>query len=246
MQDLKSLNVFSCEVGSRFLEALYHHSQTLTCLAATHCKALTPSLVPKILASFPHLESLYVGCVLDEDIIDGLPWVCEHSLKELCIGISFPLDDDAEYHQQVLQRISRLTNLKELLLDCGRRTEKSLDLSLDNGLDQLVTLKQLEKLVFYFHAETLGVRDVEWMINSWKNLKEVKGYFRQDIKEELVSMFTAAGIKFNCEDKCRDPRFCRSFLSAESFINLGDQLSPTTGVRAYIEIIQLGAAALGQ
>ncbi|KAK3818659.1 MAG: hypothetical protein J3Q66DRAFT_439690 [Benniella sp.] len=38
-----------------------------------------------------HLESLYVERVLDEDIIDGLPRVCEDSLKELSIGISFPL-----------------------------------------------------------------------------------------------------------------------------------------------------------
>ncbi|KAK3810292.1 MAG: hypothetical protein J3Q66DRAFT_443810 [Benniella sp.] len=194
MQDLKSLSVYTCEVGSCFLEALYHHSQTLTSLDTTSCRVLTPSLVPKILASFPHLESLRVDRVMDQDIIDGLPWVCEHSLKKLSIDISFRIND-ADYHRQVLQRISRVTHLKGLFLDRGRQTKKSLHLSLDNGLDQLATLKQLEKLSFYFPAETLGVRDAEWMINNWKNLKDVKGYFRQDIKEELVSMFIAAGIK---------------------------------------------------
>ncbi|KAK3810297.1 MAG: hypothetical protein J3Q66DRAFT_443813 [Benniella sp.] len=174
MQDLKSLSVYTCEVGSYFLEALYHHSQTLTSLDATSCRVLTPSLVPKILASFPHLESLRVDRVMDQDIIDGLPWVCEHSLKKLSIDISFRIND-ADYHRQVLQRISRVTHLKGLFLDRGRQTKKSLHLSLDNGLDQLATLKQLEKLSFYFPAETLGVRDAEWMINNWKNLKKIVG-----------------------------------------------------------------------
>ncbi|KAK3810291.1 MAG: hypothetical protein J3Q66DRAFT_443809 [Benniella sp.] len=194
MQNLKSLRIQECEVGSRFLEALRRHSQTLISLNTTHCEVLTQSLVPEILASFPHLESLYVERVMVQEIIDGLPWVCEHSLKVLRIGISFPCNQDTDYQRQVFQRISRLTNLK-LTLDCGRGIDKSLHLSLDNGLDQLATLKQLEKLSLLFRPEPLSVRDAEWMINNWKNLKKVEGYFSYDM-ELLESMFSAAGIKF--------------------------------------------------
>ncbi|KAK3810296.1 MAG: hypothetical protein J3Q66DRAFT_391411 [Benniella sp.] len=195
MQNLKSLSVQACEVGSRFLEALRHHSQTLTLLGTFDCEVSTPSLVPKILASFPHLESLSVERVMSLDIIDSPPWVCEDSLKVLRIGISFPLNQDTDYQRQVFQRISRLTNLKKLTLDCGRGIDKSLHLSLDNGLDQLATLKQLEKLSLLFRPEPLSVRDAEWMINNWKNLKKVEGYFSYDM-ELLESMFSAAGVKF--------------------------------------------------
>ncbi|KAK3810278.1 MAG: hypothetical protein J3Q66DRAFT_65056 [Benniella sp.] len=195
MQDLKSLSVQTCEVGSRFLEALHHHSQTLTLLATISCGVLTPSFVPEILASFPHLENLYVQRVKSKDIIDSPPWVCERSLKVLRIGISFSLNQGAEYQRQVLQRISRLTNLNKLIVDRGRQIEYSLDLRLENGLDQLATLKQLEKLELLFYMEHISVRDVEWMINNWKSLKVVDGYFRLPKQEELLSMFTAAGIK---------------------------------------------------
>jgi len=239
MQDLKTFSVQTCEVGSRVLEALRHHSQTLTYLGAISCRVLTPSCVPEILISFPHLECLYVQRVKSQDIINGPPWVCERSLKVLRIGISFSLNQDAEHQRQVLQRISRLTNLKKLILDCGRRSKKNLHLRLETVLDQLATLKQLKTLELHPRMEPLSVRDVEvwillilfmawqlkliwavdmltfgprkliillsscvsfncaikWMINNWKSLKEVKGYFRQKNMEELVSMFTAAGIK---------------------------------------------------
>ncbi|KAK3810285.1 MAG: hypothetical protein J3Q66DRAFT_443804 [Benniella sp.] len=196
MQDLKSLSFQECEVGSCFLEALRHHSQTLRYLDITSCDVLTRSLIPGILASFPHLESLYIEHVMSQDIIDSPPWVCERSLKLLHIGISFSFLQDADYQRQVLQRISRLTNLKNLMLDCGLGDAKSLDLRLENGLDQLATLKKLEKLRLHLRMEPLSVRDAEWMINNWKNLKEVNGYFRNN-KDELASIFCAAGIKFN-------------------------------------------------
>ncbi|KAF9351987.1 hypothetical protein BGX34_000247 [Mortierella sp. NVP85] len=165
MQDLKSLTVRTCEVGSCFLEALRHHSRTLTALSTTFCEVSMPSLVPEIMASFPHLESLYAEAVMSQDFIDGPPWVCEHALKVLGIEISFSLNQGADYQRQVLQRISRLTNLNELILDRGHRTKNSLNLRLENGLDQLATLKQLKKLGLHPGMELPGVRDVEvWIL----------------------------------------------------------------------------------
>jgi hypothetical protein len=97
MQDLKSLTVRQCEVGSCFLDALRHHSQTLTTLSTTFCEVSMTSLVPEIMASFPYLESLYAEAVMSQGFIDGPPWVCENSLKALGIEISFSLNQGADY-----------------------------------------------------------------------------------------------------------------------------------------------------
>ncbi|KAK3810295.1 MAG: hypothetical protein J3Q66DRAFT_65152 [Benniella sp.] len=196
MQDLKSLTVRSCEVGSCFLEALRHHSHTLISLDTTNCEVITRSLVPGILASFPHLEILYAPRVMSEDIIDSPPWVCEDSLKMLYIGFLETPNQDVEYHQQFFQRISRLTNLKKLWLDQGPRGARTLGFTLENGLEHLATWKQLEMFSSYSHASCFSVSDVEWMINNWKNLKKVWGSLHPDKKDECVAMFQAAGIEY--------------------------------------------------
>jgi len=35
---------------------------------------------------------------------------------------------------------------------------------------------------------------IKWMIDNWKNLKEVEGHFDQDNKDELTAIFRAAGV----------------------------------------------------
>ncbi|KAK3810303.1 MAG: hypothetical protein J3Q66DRAFT_443818 [Benniella sp.] len=196
MQGLKSLSVHICDVGSCFLEALRHHSHTLISLDTTNCEVLTRSLVPGILTSFPHLETLSAHPVMSEDIINSPPWVCEHSLKVLHIGFMETPDQDAEYHQQVLQRISRLTNLKEIRLLRGPQSRRTLDFTLENGLEQFATWKQLEIFDVFSRTARFSVRDVEWMINNWKNLKRVSGILHPDKKKEFTAMFQAAGIEY--------------------------------------------------
>ncbi|KAK3813272.1 MAG: hypothetical protein J3Q66DRAFT_412773 [Benniella sp.] len=162
MQDLKSLSVRSCEVGPRFLETLRHHSYTLiyVSLDTLSCKVITRSLVPGILASFPHLETLYAHPVMSENIIDSPPWVCENSLKVLHICFLETPNQDAEYHQQVFQRISRLTNLKELRLVHGPLSARTLEFTLENGLEHLATWEHF-KLFTFSHTARFSVRDVE-------------------------------------------------------------------------------------
>jgi len=165
MQDLKSLAVHTCKVGSRFLKALRHHSQTLISLDTTSCEVLTRSLVPGILTSFPHLETLYVQPVMCEDIIDSPPWVCEDSLRLLYIGFLVTPNQDAEYNQQVLQRISRLTNLKEIQLVRGPRGASTLDLTLENGLEHLATWERFENFYLFTDTSRFSARDVEvWIV----------------------------------------------------------------------------------
>ena len=79
-------------------------------------------------------------------------------MKVLGIEVSFSLNQGADYQRQDLQRISRLTNLKELLLDRGRHIEKGLDLRLENGLDQLATLKPRETRASSSHGTVQRAR----------------------------------------------------------------------------------------
>ncbi|KAF9348422.1 hypothetical protein BGX34_002495 [Mortierella sp. NVP85] len=201
MRELRVLDVYTCEVGSCSLKALRLHSQSLTSLIAMDCDFSASSFVPGVLASFPHLEYLAFDSVMSQDIIDGPPWACERSLKVLVAGFQFDLDldnQDLVYHQrQVLQKVSRLTNLKELHLTYGQADNaRDLDLRLENGLDQLATLEHLEKFVLCTRIKRLSVIDVKWMIDNWKNLKEYKGYLNTANKEEQTAMLQAAGI--NC------------------------------------------------
>ncbi|KAK3810294.1 MAG: hypothetical protein J3Q66DRAFT_352708 [Benniella sp.] len=197
MRDLKTLEIIGCEVGLSFLAALRPHFPSLRSLDISDANALTPTITSHILASCSDLESLVVGHCMSQDIIDGPPWICENSLKELTAAFMFPLGDAAVHHQrQVLQRISRLTNLKKVTLSQAYDIDACyLDLRLENGLELLATWKNLEKLSFYAGFHHVSARDVEWMIDNWKNLKEVDGYFNQRNRDELIAMFRAAGVK---------------------------------------------------
>ncbi|KAF9348420.1 hypothetical protein BGX34_002493 [Mortierella sp. NVP85] len=194
MRDLSMLDVSGGELGFHCLKSLCPHFQSLRSLDIATCNITAPSLVPDILASCPHLKSLSIGSVMSQDILDGQPWICEQSLEVLFASFGLTSHQDTDYHQrQVIQRISRLTNLKELTL-AHDQDDASLDLRLENGLQQLVTLKRLEKLWLYSTTQRLSVQDVEWMISNWKNLTEV-GLYNLGDNEELAAMFRAAGIE---------------------------------------------------
>jgi hypothetical protein len=161
MQDLRMLDVSGGELGSHCLKSLRPHFQSLRSLDIATCNITAPSLVPDILASCPYLKSLSIGSVMSQDILDGQPWICEQSLEVLFASFGLTPLQDTDYHQrQVIQRISRLANLKELTL-AHDRDGASLDLRLESGLEQLATLKRLEKLWLYSTTQRLSVQDVE-------------------------------------------------------------------------------------
>ena len=167
MRDLKTLEVMGCDVGPCFLAALRPHFSSLRSLDISDCNELTPTIASNILASCSHLESLDVGPFMSQDIIGSPPWICESSLKVLAAAFLFPYGDDADHHQrQVLQRIARLINLKEVTLSQSYDIDaRVLELRLDNGLELLATWKQLEKISFYAGTHHLSARDVEVMDN---------------------------------------------------------------------------------
>ncbi|KAF9090419.1 hypothetical protein BGX23_005980 [Mortierella sp. AD031] len=108
-----------------------------------------------------------------------------------------------EQQRRVLHQLSRFTNLKVLDLGrekaeavlpleddgddeqfpvCqagytiayGRRTD-TLELTLESGLDELASLKDLEVFGFEGIDHRIGKKELEWMAVNWPKLKEIRG-----------------------------------------------------------------------
>lgn len=156
--------------------ALRPHFSFLQRLEAMTTAGDNTSFILEILKSCPQLKSLRMGTVQVREILkDDAPWVCERSLKHL--GVCFKVENHiAKPGQKVLlERLSRLCNLELLDLSSLTSLVQSLDLRLESGLEQLATLTRLEELTIVNTTQKMKKKDVEWMIQHWKNLKCIKG-----------------------------------------------------------------------
>jgi hypothetical protein len=113
--------------------------------------------------------------------------------------IDFKFEDDVVAAEQMVlfERISKLHNLKKLVLSTLTSVVQSLDLCLESGLKQLVTLTQLEELYFDKTFQQMTMKEVEWMIKHWKNLRIIRGPFNVCDDAETTRMivrFQQAGI----------------------------------------------------
>lgn len=163
MQRVTVLGVSKCEFGPLSLQALRPHFPVLRKLDIATGPNQTGPMVPEILASCPQLEILFADRVMSQDILEGRPWVC-HSIETMFVSFGITPGRDRDLHQQqVLERLSQLTNLERLCLTCDDdvQDEMNLDLRLEKGLDQLATLKKLRKLALYSGNQHMSVIDVE-------------------------------------------------------------------------------------
>jgi len=150
----------------------------------------------EILKSCPQLESFKIGTVQVHDLVeDSTPWACERSLRQLqvCIKAS---DTVGETEQRMFERLSRLRNLELLSLSSGMLLH-GLGLCLGSGLEQLTTLTRLVELDFINTVQKMTMKDVEWMIEHWKSLKDVRGRLNSEDEAECQRMrarFQEAGI----------------------------------------------------
>ncbi|KAK3835687.1 MAG: hypothetical protein J3R72DRAFT_451076 [Linnemannia gamsii] len=97
--------------------------------------------------------------------------------------------------QKILERFSRLTCLKVLEVsfkkNIGRSTQEgfiyvdynpdTLELTLDSGLGQLASLKDLEMFGFEGCCHDIGLTELQWMIDSWPRLKSMRGLRRNGL-----------------------------------------------------------------
>ncbi|KAK3810271.1 MAG: hypothetical protein J3Q66DRAFT_352668, partial [Benniella sp.] len=154
--------------------ALQPHFPWLKRLTTTRSCATNSGFAIELLKSCPQLEGLRMGPIQVRDMLDDdTPWACESSLRYL--GGGFNINDGTEEAGQrvLLERLSRFRNLESLDLVCQPPRPKTLDLRLESGLDQLVTLTQLRVITVFHTRPGMTMNEVKWMIKHWKNLKSV-------------------------------------------------------------------------
>lgn len=198
MPRVELLTGFARGFGPLSLEAMRPHFHTLRTLDIDAGSASSSSMVPELLASCLHLEDISVGIVMSEDILQGSPWACKHSLKAFSGRFVISRGQDRDQHQrQLFERISELRNLERLRLLIPLIMDATeLDLRLGKGLEMLTTLRNLESFEFQSFGQLLTVAEVEWMIMHWRCLTRVWAMLDSEMRNEMLDKFWAAGIQF--------------------------------------------------
>ncbi|KAK3810268.1 MAG: hypothetical protein J3Q66DRAFT_352662 [Benniella sp.] len=144
MRQICMLDISGPILGSYNFKALRPHFHTLRRLNIEFGSTVTGSATPEILASCPCLEEFTILGAMSQDIVQGRPWVCEHSMTNLYLNVIISPGQDADHHQRlILERVSRLVNLEKLAVDHLLHGVEGaqLGLHLGKGLEQLSTLK---------------------------------------------------------------------------------------------------------
>lgn len=115
--------------------------------------------------------------------VPDVGWACQ-GLHHLEMRFDFSLlagqpEQEAQYRDLLLQQLGSLTQLRTL--DISRRQphiatkEVALRLSLNHGLHALSGLARLERLNFLGSEQRWTMNEANWIIEHWKQLKEIKG-----------------------------------------------------------------------
>ncbi|KAG0223843.1 hypothetical protein B0O80DRAFT_502208 [Mortierella sp. GBAus27b] len=161
-----------------------------------HLKVLDVKLTPdissrfsqEVLSSCPHLEKFMGGRIDAIDILKGSPWICLQ-LKYLELHFHFESNTIRLLQPVVLDQISRLTRLVGLHIMgcpnglCDPSKHVSLDLTLENGLGTLSTLRML-RVVVITTAQRMCGQEISWMIEHWSGLGHLYGIL--NMQEVLV------------------------------------------------------------
>jgi hypothetical protein len=185
--------------GPRTLKALDSHLHSLVDLSFTYGDS---SLILDVLCSCPTLEILHVPGIFASEITESRPWVC-HQLRELKIRI-LVRETEQDLQPFVFERLSTLVRLTRLDMSYSCRDSSAngvLEFRLDCGLGQLASLQELRTVGFYHgskvkRSQRLKMKDVEWMIDSWKNLKGIYGHLNRDpeVETQLKDLLKYHGI----------------------------------------------------
>ena len=117
-------------------------------------------------------------------------------------------EEDRDLQPAVFERLSKLVQLKELMVDVGSlkpfNEENLLEFLLDQGMRQLASLQQLIRLTFSGHIRypdspyfpQLEIQEVEWMMETWKNLKFINGDLNsnREVNAELKRIIESRGL----------------------------------------------------
>ncbi|KAF9357499.1 hypothetical protein BGX26_003630 [Mortierella sp. AD094] len=179
------------------------------------CTSFTGAMAQEILSRCPLLKRFEASNIHLKDIAQStLSWICLE-LEQLHIHVVKRPEDPTEWERDVYGRLSRLTRLKHFDMSVGSRgfltdgspaSELSLDLSLASGLGSLASLREMETFHFEGTIQEMGRDEIQWMMDHWKKLTKVGGWFSKDRgqHQELATLLDERGIK--C-DMIRDGEF---------------------------------------
>lgn len=163
------------------------------------------TITVEILTSFPALRILKSRTVRARDIINNnRPWACL-GLQELVVFIDMEFPDDANSRRFTKEEIEQcrsvfawVSALKELrVLDMlsplnvrhavsdvpatdprhWRNHMVPLPLRLKAGLNLLEPLLKLKTVAFFGGKHGVHMKDLEWIIKHWRNLKSMQGWW---------------------------------------------------------------------
>lgn len=181
---LTELDVTETNFDRRCWLALYgcnrEHLFTLKVLRASNCQ-IDGILIIEILGSLPNLEVLEAGKLQDTDLQeDTRPWVCKN-LRELTLNLV--LTSRSTTQPMVLSRLSEMTNLEKLELRGSKQSsEHRLRFMMDQGLDQLRTLRRLKELIVMAPGlgDLWGAEEARWVRKHWPELRQLQGFVMLD------------------------------------------------------------------
>jgi len=203
--NLAYLRFGECLLGKQAARALRIHFATLVALNLWECRSDSSTLSRDVLLSCPRLEILNTKSVLARDVVNGGPWVCQR-LRELRIGFLFG-ELELDLQQEIFGRLSTLTRLDTLDMripwyDESFEEEHVLEFRLENGLEQLATLRRLTTIHFVesearSYIPQMGKDEASWMLTNWKSLKTITGELNDDpsIDRKLKSVFKILDIE---------------------------------------------------
>ncbi|KAF9348195.1 hypothetical protein BGX26_000379 [Mortierella sp. AD094] len=103
------------------------------------------------------------------------------------------LENDSEQREQLIvngiesiyKKLGRLTKLQRLRIGWKSKDDTTrLDMSIKSGLKHMGGLKDLEVLdVSGINTANIGQEEVEWMVENWPNLWEIKGIFLKQVRD---------------------------------------------------------------
>ncbi|KAF9994653.1 hypothetical protein BGZ79_000559, partial [Entomortierella chlamydospora] len=196
-------------------EQHYNHIQELEIYG---CVDVTGHMIQKFMTTMPALRYFSAGRLRATDILDvpgmdsngddhGQEWICKNiRTLRLCIDMGLESDPSTlEYVERQKHIYRRLSDLKSLeVLNVSRKLgphgwhedAQRLDLRLSAGLGQLASLKRIREFLFE-PGQSLTLKDIEWMIKTWKLLEVIAQDMNTDekINKRLVRTLEDHGIE---------------------------------------------------
>lgn len=200
MKRLVSLHVNGRGTRLEFLQELRRHFGTVQDLHLC-CKDIPGPFIHEVLASCPHLTSFCAGLIRGKDVMASEPWVCK-DLNHLRLVFENETVICESQWRVVFKQLGRLSRLEVLdfndIIQIGDTFQTSPEFRLDHGLALLSGLNRLREVHSSFSRQSMGHKDVEWIVSHWPQLKRFAISSLNSDKvthDELQKVFHSHGIK---------------------------------------------------